>query len=83
MAPTARRADEAYGEVPVDGKRSGEAVDSQFMPALASGRTRAQILIVVLGAVVAYAIAPYASGLLGAAILYVIGAPIHQDILTA
>ena len=48
------------------------------MPALASGRTRAQILIVVLGAVVAYAIAPYASGLLGAAILYVIGAPIHR-----
>jgi Predicted permease len=78
LAPTARRADEAYGEVPVDGKRSGEAVDSQFMPALASGRTRAQILIVVLGAVVAYAIAPYASGLLGAAILYVIGAPIHR-----
>ncbi|HET7553345.1 MAG TPA: AI-2E family transporter [Gemmatimonadaceae bacterium] len=48
------------------------------MPALASGRTRAQILIVVLGAVVVYAIAPYASGLLGAAILYVIGAPIHR-----
>lgn len=48
------------------------------MPSLASGRTRAQILIVVLGAVVAYAIAPYASGLLGAAILYVIGAPIHR-----
>ena len=48
------------------------------MPALASGRTRAQILIVVLGAVVAYAIAPYASGLLGAAILYVIGAPMHR-----
>lgn len=48
------------------------------MPALASGRTRAQILIVVLGAVVVYAIAPYASGLLGAAILYVIGAPIHK-----
>jgi predicted PurR-regulated permease PerM len=48
------------------------------IPALASGRTRAQILIVVLGAVVAYAIAPYASGLLGAAILYVIGAPIHR-----
>jgi predicted PurR-regulated permease PerM len=48
------------------------------MQALASGRTRAQILIVVLGAVVAYAIAPYASGLLGAAILYVIGAPMHK-----
>jgi len=48
------------------------------MPALASGRTRAQILIIVLGAVVAYAIAPYASGLLGAAILYVIGAPMHH-----
>ncbi|HET7623197.1 MAG TPA: AI-2E family transporter [Gemmatimonadaceae bacterium] len=48
------------------------------MAPLASGRTRAQILIVALGAVVAYAIAPYASGLLGAAILYVIGAPMHK-----
>ncbi|HEY9479251.1 MAG TPA: AI-2E family transporter [Gemmatimonadaceae bacterium] len=48
------------------------------MPPLASGRARAQILIVVLGALVAYAIAPYASGLLGAAILYVIGAPVHR-----
>jgi predicted PurR-regulated permease PerM len=45
------------------------------MPNFASGRTRAQILIAVLGAGVAYAIAPYVSGLLGAAILYVIGAP--------
>src|SRR5690606_15377202 len=35
-------------------------------------------LIVALGAVVAYAIAPYASGLLGAGILYVIGAPMHR-----
>jgi predicted PurR-regulated permease PerM len=48
------------------------------MAPLASGRTRAQILIVALGAVVAYAIAPYASGLLGAGILYVIGAPMHK-----
>lgn len=48
------------------------------IPALASGRTRAQILIVVLGTMVVYAIAPYASGLLGAAILYVIGAPVHR-----
>jgi len=48
------------------------------MAPLASGRTRAQILIVALGAVVAYAIAPYASGLLGAGILYVIGAPMHR-----
>lgn len=48
------------------------------MPALASGRLRAQVLIFAVGAVVAYAIAPYASGLLGAAILYVIGAPIHK-----
>jgi predicted PurR-regulated permease PerM len=48
------------------------------MATLASGRTRAQILIVALGAVVAYAIAPYASGLLGAGILYVIGAPMHK-----
>lgn len=48
------------------------------MPAFASRRSRAQILIVVLGAAVAFAIAPYASGLLGAAILYVIGAPMHH-----
>ncbi len=48
------------------------------MPTLASGRTRAQLLIVVVGAVVVYAIAPYTSGLLGAAILYVIGAPMHR-----
>jgi predicted PurR-regulated permease PerM len=48
------------------------------MPPLESRRRRAQILIVALGAAVAYAIAPYVSGLLGAAILYVIGAPLHR-----
>ena len=48
------------------------------IPNSASGRTRAQLLIVVLGAAIAYAVAPYASGLLGAAILYVIGAPLHR-----
>jgi predicted PurR-regulated permease PerM len=48
------------------------------MPALTSRRSRAQLLIVALGAAVAIAVAPYASGLLGAAILYVICAPAYR-----
>jgi predicted PurR-regulated permease PerM len=48
------------------------------MPPLASRRSRAQFLIVVLGIGVAIALAPYLSGLFGAAILYVICAPAYR-----
>lgn len=48
------------------------------MAAFASRRARALLLIAVLGAVVAFAVAPYASGLLGTAILYVLFAPAYH-----
>jgi predicted PurR-regulated permease PerM len=48
------------------------------MTALTSRRFRAQLLIIVLGAALAIALAPYISGLLGAAILYVVCAPAYR-----
>lgn len=41
-------------------------------------RTRAQLLVIVLGAGIAIAIAPFVPGLLGAAILFVVFAPAHR-----
>ncbi|HET7564600.1 MAG TPA: AI-2E family transporter [Gemmatimonadaceae bacterium] len=48
------------------------------MAAFSSRRSRAQLLIVVLGAAVVVALAPYVSGLMGAAILYVMWAPAYR-----
>lgn len=47
------------------------------MPFLDSNHQRAAILITLLGVVVAIALAPYTSGLLGAPVLYVILHPVH------
>lgn len=47
---------------------------------LSTRRTRAQLLIIVLGAAVAIALVPYISGLMGAAILYVICAPAYRRV---
>ncbi len=47
------------------------------MPFLDSNHQRAAILITLLGVVVAIALAPYVSGLLGAPVLYVILHPVH------
>ncbi len=47
------------------------------MPFLDSNHQRAAILITLLGVAVAIALAPYASGLLGAPVLYVILHPVH------
>ena len=48
------------------------------MPFLDSKHQRAAILVVMLGAILLIALAPYASGLLGAPVLYVIFAPLHR-----
>lgn len=48
------------------------------MDFLHSKQQRAALVIVLLGAGILVAIAPFASGLLGAAVLYVICAPIYQ-----
>jgi len=48
------------------------------MPFLDSNHQRAAILITLLGVVVAIALAPYANGLLGAPVLYVLLHPVHQ-----
>ncbi|HET9010451.1 MAG TPA: hypothetical protein VFN38_01490, partial [Gemmatimonadaceae bacterium] len=48
------------------------------MIAFESRRDRAQLLIVVLGVVIAYAVLPLASGLLGALVLHVAVAPVHR-----
>lgn len=48
------------------------------MAFLDSRRQRAGVLIVVLGAGIAIALSPYASGLIGAAVLYVLFAPLNR-----
>lgn len=48
------------------------------MPFLDSKHQRAAILITLLGLGLAIALAPYASGLLGAPVLYVMLAPVHR-----
>lgn len=48
------------------------------MSFLDSRHQRAAILVTLLGAGLAIALAPYASGLLGAPVLYVIFAPLHE-----
>ena len=48
------------------------------MIAFESRRDRAQLLIVVLGLAIAYAVLPLASGLLGALVLHVAVAPVHR-----
>lgn len=47
------------------------------MPFLDSGRQRAAILIVLLGAGIAMALAPFATGLIGAVVLYVTLSPLN------
>lgn len=48
------------------------------MPFLESRRQRAVLFIVVLGAGILIALSPYASGLIGGAVLYVMFAPLHR-----
>lgn len=48
------------------------------MIAFESRRDRAQLLLVVLGVMIAYAVLPLASGLLGALVLHVAVAPVHR-----
>lgn len=47
------------------------------MPLLDTNRQRAALLILLLGVGIAWALAPYASGLIGGAVLYVLFAPLH------
>jgi predicted PurR-regulated permease PerM len=46
--------------------------------AFESRRDRAQLLLVVLGIAITYAVLPFASGLLGALVLHVAVAPVHR-----
>ncbi len=47
------------------------------MPLFSSGHQRAQLLIGALGIGLAFALWPYVTGLIGAAVLYVIFSPVH------
>jgi predicted PurR-regulated permease PerM len=49
-----------------------------FVPLLDSNRQRAALLIALLGLGIAVALAPYATGLIGAVVLYVMFAPVHD-----
>lgn len=51
------------------------------MPFLDSRRQRAVVFIIVLGAGILIALSPYASGLIGGAVLYVLFAPLHRLLL--
>lgn len=48
------------------------------MPSFDIRRTRASWLVAILGIVIVIALFPYASGLLGAPVLYVVFAPMHE-----
>lgn len=48
------------------------------MPFFDTTRERASWLVAILGVVIVFALFPYASGLLGAPVLYVIFAPMHE-----
>jgi predicted PurR-regulated permease PerM len=51
------------------------------MNAFNSPRDRAQVLLVVLGVAIAFALTPFAAGLLGALVLYVAVAPVHRRLV--
>ena len=53
------------------------------MIAFESRRDRAQVLLVVLALLIAYAVLPLASGLFGALVLYVAVAPVHRRLSLA
>lgn len=48
------------------------------MPFFDTNRERASWLVAILGVVIVFALFPYASGLLGAPVLYVVFAPVHE-----
>lgn len=48
------------------------------MPFFDTNRERASWLVAILGVVIVFALFPYASGLLGAPVLYVVFAPLHE-----
>ncbi len=48
------------------------------MPFMDTTRQRASVLILVLGSVILYALAPYATGLIGGLVLFVILVPVHE-----
>lgn len=48
------------------------------MPFFDTNRERASWLVAILGVVIVFALFPYASGLLGAPVLYVVFAPMHE-----
>ena len=50
------------------------------MPFLDTRRQRAALLVILLGVGIAIAVSPYASGLIGAAVLYVLFAPLSRAI---
>jgi predicted PurR-regulated permease PerM len=52
------------------------------MPVFDTNQQRAAWLVAIIGALVVLGLLPYASGLLGAPVLYVIFAPLHRHLLT-
>src|SRR5438552_14351368 len=48
------------------------------MPFFDTDKQRAALLVLLLAVAIAYALAPYATGLLGAPVLYVLFAPVHH-----
>jgi predicted PurR-regulated permease PerM len=53
-----------------------------MMNAFDSRRDRAQLLLLVLGIAIAFAVLPLAAGLLGALVLHVAAAPVHRRLAT-
>ena len=71
--------------MPADKQRSEQNVarvrpDGATRVDRASARTRARVLILALGAVIVFAVAPFLAGLLGAVVLDVVSAPVYRRV---